>query len=81
MINKEKEKKQISDFIKGLIMVNFLKFNKLLYLKGKIDILKSGQKEKSFIYCYRLYRLSLLFKLFIKILTDASFHINTPMIV
>jgi len=62
-------------------MVNFLKFNKLLYLKGKIDILKSGQKEKSFIYCYRLYRLSLLFKLFIKILTDASFHINTPMIV
>jgi len=81
LINKEKEKKQISDFIKGLIMVNFLKFNKLLYLKGKIDILKSGQKEKSFIYCYRLYRLSLLFKLFIKILTDASFHINTPMIV
>ena len=36
------------------ITVNFLKFNKLLYLKGKIDILKCRHKrENLFIYCYR----------------------------
>jgi len=36
------------------VTVNFLKFNKLLYLKGKIGILKSGHKKGiPFIYCYR----------------------------
>ena len=52
MINKEEEKKQRYWFYKKFVRVtvNFLKFNKLLYLKGKISILKSGHKKGNPLY-------------------------------
>jgi len=52
LINKEEEKKRDIWFYKKFvkITVNFLKFNKLLYLKDKIGILKSGYKKGNPLY-------------------------------
>jgi len=52
LINKKKTRSRDSQFYKKLIKVtvNFLKFNKLLYLKGKIGILKYKLKKKNILY-------------------------------